>query len=1342
MRQACLRWVVVAGAVCAVAAGHVACDRFTRNVAGLKRKKDQTEMGGDSVMGRLGSPATRAEAARQIGREKITEAAPPLVGYLQDKDPNVREACVWALGEIGDANMILDIRPLLTDHEAKVRLAAAGALGKLPGDESIFWLGETMLKDQVHQVRLEAAKALADNQRPKAAEWLTRGLASDTKSIRVTSMRGLVNIGPPAAESGLLAGLVNDDETVRSIATPAVRRIGKTILPKLRTVLTERISAPVRIEIAHLLGEIGGPETSPAMVQLLATMGRGAASSPQAAELRKVVVDGLVAMGPPVLDDLRRVAIEGESSELMEQAAMDVCRRIGKPAVKTIVDSILRFKLHPCTDELKLWLGVLGDLGDPAALPALNRALSQDADGMAAVVAETRRKIEAAGGTKLPDPAPDHDLLIGKPTPEATRRIDRGELAVTPVSPRGGDVPDNGVLRLFLRRCMVDARGKPCSDLEVLLARRDGQWQERLWGAALNYNKREHPGRVLASRRDGDKWVLKIEASINADNWVQGGYVQLELTVAPGPDKLAGSYKGHMNFVDVSGEVEGVSWPRQWAGASVPPLAAEEHPRLLFRRRHLPLLREKAKTEFGRKIIRLLRAKMAAGKRLYAEPLDWIANWEPGINQGIAHAFLATLFDDPAHMERALVLVDARTHQAPYGGEHGERLPGPLFHYPYAADLVYNHASDQQRQSILRTCRSTYLGWTIQRGPVGIWAVGRGLHGIPGNHMLLIVGHKGPFELERPPDPPPVLTLDAPADLRAGRGVPVNAFAQNSGPAQWITAGPLPAGDDDPLAGIGGREAAAPVLGTIVTHKGADAVWEALPATAVTPMPGIADGRQIITLARGGRTSRFCLYCLLDVPEAAGTGLVLSHDLLGADCSRVWVDGKACPENSVLLLGKGQHRVMVEARDKTVCVHFVPVNAGMRKAEALRHQRDVEQYEQARARHEKTGVIQDIPIKLEQACVSVRNNTLADIAAARQGARAGSDSMNVPFASSLWTATGDGLWPDTPMLLAAQKQLISSSEIDARHLIFAMAMAPDDLKGPLVDEFNSRCLDAGKLDKLSCLELVALFVNYPLDVKPTSAAGLADKVQVDRETGVYSFLGDEVKAVFSARTGKPMEASRAMPRAGSFYFQADKRAWVLEMARRDCDNMVLVGGAEADGLGKLLYENLRKDGSGVVGADISGAYGHGVSAERHFAVDYGPTSGAAALLAVVDRVRGGGRKSWVLNCPIGRGVSFAREGRILRVTEVSGGGTRTLTGVVIGPADVKLVWEPEHRGHKPSWRRFYAISEQPNADFFVVMTYSRGEPPKINVTGQGLSAVVTVGGQQVRFDGKKLLLKD
>jgi len=1081
MRLRPLRLATVVVAALALAAGHAGCERVFRNIGGLKRKKDRAEIGGEGLMGRLGVPASRAEAAREIGRRRLAEALPSLHGYLEDKDPNVRAACAWAIGEIGDANSIPAVRVLLTDHDANVRVAAARAIGKLPGAGAVLWLGESATKDTVAEVRAASARALGSIRLDSAAPWLARTLDDANAPVRAAAAEALAGMGSSSARDGLVRAMVHDDPAVRRIAQAAARRIGKPILPKLHAALNERVPADVRTEIARLLGRMGGPETASPMLRLLdgpPGRRRGGAGGDMEA-LRGIVVEALSAMGEPVLDAIRAETLDGEMGPLAEQAAREVCVRLGRPAVRTITDAVQRWRIFPDPQELKAWVGVLGDIGDPAGAAAFPRALAQDIDGMESVVADARRKIEATSGVRLAEPQPEAGLLFGPPGPLGHARVARAPLVLGPGRPVGGAVPDNGVVHLVLRGAMIRPNSGARQDLQADLVRRDGKWEQRFWGVCPQYNKRDHEGRIVNQRREGDGLVFDVEVVYHRDIWVDGGFGTYQVRVAPGRDRLTGTYRGQFNYRDVSGQVEGACFGHDWPKAAAAPLEPNEHPRLLFRRGDLPLLRDRARTDIGRRLLDALRARLAAQKQLYRTPLNWVTNWEPGIDDVIGHAFLAVLFDDAPHARRVTAEFLDRTLTPPYGGEHGERIPGPIFHYPYAADLMYDFLDPNQQAEVFLTCRRRYIMFQVEMGPVGITAVGRGLLGLPGNHALVVLGSRGEFQYPAPAAPPPVISLDAEAPPPR-KLVPVNTLQLGKMPASWLIAGPFAPGRDDPLAGIGGRAAARPQKGTLVEHNAAQVPFVPLPGGAVEAIPGLFESRSCLVAPGGTAAARWYLYALLDVPRPSGCALSLGHDMFGEGSSRVWIDGRALRDGAVLLLGAGLHRVMAEVHGRLFSPYFLPADADFTRAQNDKYARVAEQYRAARRRHERTGVIQDIPAIIERAAVSARVGMTGTIEAARDGRRFGQEEFNLPFASALWTATGYGLEPDTPFLLSARPDVVAV--MGPRHLAFAMGMAPEPLKRTIVARFDRDFLHSpAALARMSCVELIAAFVNYPMD---------------------------------------------------------------------------------------------------------------------------------------------------------------------------------------------------------------------------------------------------------------------
>ena len=210
-----------------------------------------------------------------------------------------------------------------------------------------------------------------------------------------------------------------------------------------------------------------------------------------------------------------------------------------------------------------------------------------------------------------------------------------------------------------------------------------------------------------------------------------------------------------------------------------------------------------------------------------------------------------------------------------------------------------------------------------------------------------------------------------------------------------------------------------------------------------------------------------------------------------------------------------------------------------------------------------------------------------------------------------------------------------------------------------------------------------------------------------------------------------------------------------------------------------------------------------VSILRSIAVDYSAASGSPALIALADRIVGAGRreKIWRMHPGGGLGpVRFDRAGGTFTVAGRDAGGPN-LRGWFLCPPRDRLRFGPNGRLDKvradvchvsvdrretvphpdtdplerltktlrqladPKKRQQYShddpaldslehqVLEQIRARanepgngrrgptfFLVVMTIQKGPPPKLTATGTGEQAVVTVGRQTIRFDGRKLVL--
>lgn len=163
----------------------------------------------------------------------------------------------------------------------------------------------------------------------------------------------------------------------------------------------------------------------------------------------------------------------------------------------------------------------------------------------------------------------------------------------------------------------------------------------------------------------------------------------------------------------------------------------------------------------------------------------------------------------------------------------------------------------------------------------------------------------------------------------------------------------------------------------------------------------------------------------------------------------------------------------------------------------------------------------------------------------------------------------------------------------------------------------------------------------------------------------------------------------------------------------------------------------------------------GISGLRSLGLDYSGISGAPCLFALVDRIKGGGRKIWTWQLPKpDKGNKESKEGSKTAHTEgnmftVAKAGGATLRGVFVTgqrpEAEVRMTSMKGRAGSsrgktlKRPVRGVFAEDEE--GEFFVVVTVQQGEPPSIKVEGKGLQAKVTVGNRIIRFDDKHIIFE-
>ena len=170
----------------------------------------------DALIAQASQPGpARRVAVAALGRTRDPRAIEPLPDGLRDDDPVVCAAAAEALGTLGAASAIPELKPLIDDRVVSVRLAAAGALVKMKDPSAMQRLQE-LQRSEYPAIRLAAARAAAPQADP---EWqqVVRDLTRDSDpEIRRQAAELIAPYDPELAKTTI--------EPLLSDANPAERQ--------------------------------------------------------------------------------------------------------------------------------------------------------------------------------------------------------------------------------------------------------------------------------------------------------------------------------------------------------------------------------------------------------------------------------------------------------------------------------------------------------------------------------------------------------------------------------------------------------------------------------------------------------------------------------------------------------------------------------------------------------------------------------------------------------------------------------------------------------------------------------------------------------------------------------------------------------------------------------------------------------------------------------------------------------------------------------------------------------------------------------------------------------------
>jgi aminopeptidase N len=257
----------------------------------------------------------------------------------------------WVLKTVDFAKPAAEWATQLTaSRPLAARLEAIRALGDLGGDEAVAALGRALREEPFHGARQEAAKALGKIRKDSALEALRGGLADQDSRVRTGVLEALGEFPEHRELIPILRKALETDDSyaARAAAAGALGELGKRrdeVASALIAALSQESPREVvRGEAIKALAKVDPARAWDHAVRL--------AKYGAPIDSRSSALEALVTLGQP--DGHRR----GEAREILEGYLDDPYYSLRENAYKR-----------------------LGDLGDPAAIPAIERRGRLEVDG-------------------------------------------------------------------------------------------------------------------------------------------------------------------------------------------------------------------------------------------------------------------------------------------------------------------------------------------------------------------------------------------------------------------------------------------------------------------------------------------------------------------------------------------------------------------------------------------------------------------------------------------------------------------------------------------------------------------------------------------------------------------------------------------------------------------------------------------------------------------------------------------------------------------------------------------------------------------------------------------------
>ncbi|HUJ18434.1 MAG TPA: HEAT repeat domain-containing protein [Nitrospirota bacterium] len=309
----------------------------------------------------------RRTVARVLGSKGRAEAEEQLIELLQDENGHVRSTAAEALGHLHSRTAIGQLLELLTDEYESVQESAIIALAEI-GEESVL---DGLLKDFTSRdpaLRRNIVLLMGKFSSDRAIEAMAFALKDEEPAVRKAVVHSLGTLTGERSYRSLMLAVTDDDPEVRMLAADA---LGGTGRPEAADTLLSLLQDPdlwVRAAAARGLGKIGGDRIGNALAGHLS----------QAADIFLLaIVEVLGQLRPPAaLERLLKLADHTDP-----EVRKTVIGALAGYPWGLVRQSVIAQLSDQHWSVRKTAIEVLGQKGDAAAAPLLERIADEDPDG-------------------------------------------------------------------------------------------------------------------------------------------------------------------------------------------------------------------------------------------------------------------------------------------------------------------------------------------------------------------------------------------------------------------------------------------------------------------------------------------------------------------------------------------------------------------------------------------------------------------------------------------------------------------------------------------------------------------------------------------------------------------------------------------------------------------------------------------------------------------------------------------------------------------------------------------------------------------------------------------------